>query len=82
MDKAVQDEIDKLTRIMVNTVPVEKIYLFGSYAYGTPHKEAGHEHTGRLAFPRKRRSCGGGISLAGRKNRLSYYAWRLVWKQN
>jgi predicted nucleotidyltransferase len=40
MDKAVRDEIDKLTRIMVNTVPVEKIYLFGSYAYGTPHKDS------------------------------------------
>jgi predicted nucleotidyltransferase len=36
MDKAVQDEIDKLTRIIVDTVPVEKIYLFGSYAYGPP----------------------------------------------
>jgi len=40
MDQAVRDEIDKLTRIMVETVPVERIYLFGSYAYGTPHKDS------------------------------------------
>jgi predicted nucleotidyltransferase len=40
MDKVVQDEIKKLTKIMAKTVPVEKIYLFGSYAYGTPHKDS------------------------------------------
>ncbi|MDR0505308.1 MAG: nucleotidyltransferase domain-containing protein [Dysgonamonadaceae bacterium] len=40
MDKVVQDEIKKLTKIMAKTVPVEKIYLFGSYAYGTPHKNS------------------------------------------
>jgi predicted nucleotidyltransferase len=40
LDKAVADEIEKLKNIMVATVPVEKIYLFGSYAYGTPHKDS------------------------------------------
>jgi predicted nucleotidyltransferase len=40
MDKAVRNEIDKLAEIIVKTVPVEKIYLFGSYAYGTPHKDS------------------------------------------
>jgi predicted nucleotidyltransferase len=40
MDKTVQDEIEKLIKIMTDTVPVEKIYLFGSYAYGTPRKDS------------------------------------------
>jgi predicted nucleotidyltransferase len=29
-----------LTKIIIDTVPVEQIYLFGSYAYGTPHKDS------------------------------------------
>jgi predicted nucleotidyltransferase len=33
-----RNELDTLTRIIVDTVPVEQIYLFGSYAYGTPRK--------------------------------------------
>jgi predicted nucleotidyltransferase len=36
----VQTELDMLTDIIANTVPVEEIYLFGSYAYGTPHKDS------------------------------------------
>ncbi|MDR1932456.1 MAG: nucleotidyltransferase domain-containing protein [Spirochaetales bacterium] len=40
MDAAVQTEIDMLTNIIVQTIPVEQIYLFGSYAYGTPHKDS------------------------------------------
>jgi predicted nucleotidyltransferase len=36
----VRDELDTLTKIIVETVPVEEIYLFGSYAYGTPHKDS------------------------------------------
>jgi predicted nucleotidyltransferase len=40
MKKTVREEIEKLTAIMVQTVPVERIYLFGSYAYGTPHKDS------------------------------------------
>jgi predicted nucleotidyltransferase len=36
MDQAVQSQIDILTELIVETVPVEQIYLFGSYAYGTP----------------------------------------------
>ena len=38
MDKAIQAELDKLKDLIINAVPVEQIYLFGSYAYGTPHK--------------------------------------------
>jgi len=38
MDEAVQAELDKLKELIINAIPVEQIYLFGSYAYGTPHK--------------------------------------------
>ncbi|MDR0624068.1 MAG: nucleotidyltransferase domain-containing protein [Treponema sp.] len=41
MTSAIQAELETLTSIIVNTVPVEQIYLFGSYAYGTPHKDSG-----------------------------------------
>ena len=40
MDSVVQEEINKLKELIVNAVPVEQIYLFGSYAYGTPHKDS------------------------------------------
>ncbi|MDR1908991.1 MAG: nucleotidyltransferase domain-containing protein [Spirochaetaceae bacterium] len=36
MDKAVQDQIDILKNLILETIPVEQIYLFGSYAYGQP----------------------------------------------
>jgi len=36
----VQNELDTLVKIIVETVPTEQIYLFGSYAYGTPHKDS------------------------------------------
>jgi len=39
-DEAIQQELDTLTGIITATVPVEEIYLFGSYAYGTPHKDS------------------------------------------
>lgn len=37
MEKRIQDELNILTGIIVDTVPVEKIFLFGSYANGIPH---------------------------------------------
>ena len=40
MDAEVQAEIDKLKELIVNTLPIEQIYLFGSYAHGTPHKDS------------------------------------------
>jgi len=40
MDAAVQAELDKLKDLIINAMPVEQIYLFGSYAYGTPHKDS------------------------------------------
>jgi len=38
MDAAIQAELDKLKELIINAIPVEQIYLFGSYAYGKPHK--------------------------------------------
>jgi predicted nucleotidyltransferase len=40
MEASVQAELDMLKDIIVNTLPVEQILLFGSYAYGTPHKDS------------------------------------------
>jgi len=40
MDSSVQAELDKLKELIINAIPVEQIYLFGSYAYGTPHKDS------------------------------------------
>jgi predicted nucleotidyltransferase len=40
METAVQTELEMLKTIIINTVPVEQILLFGSYAYGTPHKDS------------------------------------------
>jgi len=36
----IQQELDEITKVIAATVPVETIYLFGSYAYGTPHKDS------------------------------------------
>ena len=36
----IEDEIDTLKEIIIRTVPVEQIWLFGSYAYGTPQKDS------------------------------------------
>ena len=40
MDAAVQAEVEKLKGFIINAIPVERIYLFGSHAYGTPHKDS------------------------------------------
>ena len=40
MDAAVQAELNKLKELIINAIPVEQIYLFGSYAYGTPRKDS------------------------------------------
>jgi len=40
MDAVVQAELDKLKDLIINAMPVEQIYLFGSYAYGKPHKDS------------------------------------------
>ena len=40
MDESVQAELDKLKNLIINAIPVEQIYLFGSFAYGNPHKDS------------------------------------------
>ena len=40
MDTAIHAELDKLKELIINAIPVEQIYLFGSYAYGKPHKDS------------------------------------------
>ena len=40
MEAAIQAELDKLKELIINAIPVEQIYLLGSYAYGTPHKDS------------------------------------------
>ena len=40
MDKAIKEELEKLTKIITSVFSVEQIWLFGSYAYGTPHKDS------------------------------------------
>ena len=36
----IKQELDEITKIIVNTAPVKTIYLFGSYAYGTPRNDS------------------------------------------
>jgi predicted nucleotidyltransferase len=36
----IQQNLDEISQIIAETVPVESIYLFGSYAYGTPNKDS------------------------------------------
>ena len=35
-----RQNLDQISQIIAETVPVESIYLFGSYAYGTPNKDS------------------------------------------
>lgn len=37
MEKRIQDELNILKNLIVDTVPVEQIFLFGSHANGTAH---------------------------------------------
>ena len=37
------DEIMQIKDKIVNTVPAEKVYLFGSYAYGTPKEDSDYD---------------------------------------
>jgi len=36
----IKDDLETLKNIIIKNVPTEQIYLFGSYAYGTPHKDS------------------------------------------
>jgi predicted nucleotidyltransferase len=37
------DEILNIKKIILETVDCEKIFLFGSYAYGIPHKDSDYD---------------------------------------
>jgi len=37
------DEIIKIKDIIIDTVPAERVYLFGSYAYGTPNEDSDYD---------------------------------------
>ena len=36
----IKQNLDEISRIIAETAPVESIYLFGSYATGTPNKDS------------------------------------------
>lgn len=40
MEKRIRDELNIIKDIIVETVPVEQIFLFGSYAGGKPHVDS------------------------------------------
>jgi predicted nucleotidyltransferase len=40
MNQVIQVELEKLKNIIITIFPVDQIYLFGSYAYGSPHKDS------------------------------------------
>lgn len=40
MERQKENEIMAIAEIIKKTVDCEKIYLFGSYAYGEPHKDS------------------------------------------
>ena len=41
--KKAQEEIAQITEIIKQTVPAERIYLFGSYAYGEPNEHSDYD---------------------------------------
>ena len=40
MNSVILAELEKIKEIIVGTLPVEQIFLFGSYAYGDPQKDS------------------------------------------
>jgi len=40
MDQKIQQELDLIKESVLKTVQAEAIYLFGSYAYGTPREDS------------------------------------------
>lgn len=43
MTEAVKRELETICAVIQNTLDTEKIYLFGSYAYGTPHTDSDYD---------------------------------------
>ena len=40
MDVKIQQDLDLIKESVLQTIPAEAIYLFGSYAYGTPNEDS------------------------------------------
>lgn len=40
MDTQIKKELDEITGAILDAVQTERIYLFGSHAYGMPHKDS------------------------------------------
>jgi predicted nucleotidyltransferase len=40
LERKVQEQLDRIKDIILSTIPVEQIYLFGSYAYGIPNADS------------------------------------------
>jgi predicted nucleotidyltransferase len=40
MEQAVQEQLNMIKNAVLTAIPVEQIYLFGSYAYGTPRADS------------------------------------------
>jgi len=40
MDERIEKELEIIKQGVLDTVPAEAIYLFGSYAYGTPREDS------------------------------------------
>ena len=43
MTVKVKEELSHICQIIAETVDAEKIYLFGSYAYGTPSRDSDYD---------------------------------------
>ena len=39
----ITEEITQIKDAIIKSLPVEKLYLFGSYAYGTPNEESDYD---------------------------------------
>jgi len=40
MDIKIENDLDMIKESVLQAIPAEAIYLFGSYAYGTPHENS------------------------------------------
>ena len=40
---AINDEIKKIRDIIIKTIPLERLYFFGSYVYGTPNEDSDYD---------------------------------------
>jgi len=40
---AINDEIIQIKNAIIEALPVDKLYLFGSYAYGTPSEDSDYD---------------------------------------